>query len=110
MAGRRAGAARRCGARVRGVDREYAAFGGSRMPRASAFCVALMHSLKASSEEAIFDCICVVCMCKTMSDGRERVHVMFVCHERVVGTVGGVPIGSGQKLVFSGQVYLTPAG
>ena len=104
MAGRRAGPARRYGARVRAVDRWSATFGGLRLPRASAFCVALMHSLEASSEEAIFDCICVVCMCKTMSDGRERVHVMFVCHERVVGTVGGVPIGSGQELVFAVQL------
>ena len=35
-----------------------------------------------------------------------RVHVMFVCQVRVVGTVGGVPIGSGQKLIFADQVYL----
>ena len=61
-----------------------------------------MHSLDASSEEAIFDCICVVCMCKTMSDGRERLHVMFVCQVRVVGTVGGAPRGSGEDLVFAG--------
>ena len=51
----------------------------------------------------------VVCMCKTTSDGRERVHVMFVCQVRVVGTVGGAPIGPGQKLVFAVQVYLNVA-
>ena len=39
-------------------------------------------------------------MVKTSSDGRERVHVMFVCQVRVVGTVGGVPISSGQKLIL----------
>ena len=44
-------------------------------------------------------------MVRKSSDGRERVHVMFVCQVRVVGTVGGAPIGPGQKLVFAAPVY-----
>ena len=61
-----------------------------------------MHSLEALSAVVILDCMCMVCMVETSSDGRERVYVMFVCQVRVVGTVGGDPIGSGQKLVFAG--------
>ena len=80
------------------------------MPCAVAFSLALVHSLDASTVEAILSLKCVVCMCKTMSDGRERVHVMFVCQVRVVGTVGGAPIGPGQKLVFAVQVYLNAGG
>ena len=60
-----------------------------------------MHSLDALSAVVILDCMCMVCMVETSSDGRERVHVMFVCQVRVVGTVGGVRIGSGQKLIFA---------
>ena len=48
-----------------------------------------MHSLDALSGVVIFDCMCMVCMVKTSSDGRERVYVMFVCQVRVVGTIGG---------------------
>ena len=48
-----------------------------------------MHSLEALSAVVILDCICMVCMVETSSDGRERVYVMFVCQVRVVGTVGG---------------------
>ena len=58
------------------------------LPRAAAFRVALMHSLWSSSEEAILKCICVVGMCPTSCGGRERLHVMFVCQVRVVGSVG----------------------
>ena len=71
------------------------------MPPAAAIRLAVMHSLEALSAVVILDCICMVCMVETSSDGRERVHVMFVCQVRVLGTVGGVPIGSGQKLVFA---------
>ena len=60
VAGRRAGAARRCGARVLTRDQQHAACGCSRAPHAAAICIALMHSLDASSEEAILDCVCVV--------------------------------------------------
>ena len=54
-----------------------------------------MYSLTAPFAEAILDCICMVCMVETSSDGRERLHVMFVCQVRVVGPVSGVPISSG---------------
>ena len=52
-----------------------------------------MHSLDALSAVVILDCICMVCMVETSSDGRERVHVMFVCQVRVVGTGGEVWLG-----------------
>ena len=42
-----------------------------------------MHSLEALSAVVILDCICMVCMVETSSDGRERVYVMFVCQVRV---------------------------
>ena len=54
--------------------------------------------------------MCMVCMVETSSDGRERVHVMFVCQVRVVGTVGGALRGSGQELVFTVPVYRDPDG
>ena len=76
------------------------------MLRVAAFCLALVHSLRASSEEAIQRCICMVCIGKTSSDGRERVHVFIVCQVRVVGTVGGAPNSSGQELVFAAHVYM----
>ena len=60
-----------------------------------------MHSLEALSAVVILDCMCMVCMVETSADGRERLHVMFVCQVRVVTTVGGAPIGPGQKLVFA---------
>ena len=60
-----------------------------------------MHSLDASDEEAILECVSVVSMCETSSDGRESVHVMFVCHVRVVGHIGSAPIGVDQELVFA---------
>ena len=66
-----------------------------------------MHSLDALSAVVILDCICMVCMVETSSDGRERVYVMFVCQVRVVGTVGGSQNGLYRELVFAGQVYLT---
>ena len=84
--------------------------GGLRVPRAVAFSLAPVHSLDASTVEAILSLKCVVCMYKTMSDGRERVHVMFVCQVRVVGTIGGAPIGPGQKLVFAVRVYSDVGG
>ena len=59
---RRPVAARRCGARVLTQDRQRAACGGVSVPRDAVFCVARMHSLDASSNQAIFDCVCVVCM------------------------------------------------
>ena len=61
----------------------------------------MTHSLRAASDEAIFECVCVVRMVETSSDGRERVHVMFVCQVRVVGTVGSAPISVDQELVFA---------
>ena len=64
-----------------------------------------MHSLEALSAVVILDCICMVCMVETSSDGRERVHVMFVCQVRVVGTVGGSQNGLYRELVFSVVVY-----
>ena len=35
-------------------------------------------------------------------DGRERLHVMFLCHAGVVGTAGYAPIRPGQILIFPG--------
>ena len=80
------------------------------MPRGNVVCIAMMPSLWASSVEAIFDCICVVCVGETSSDGHERVHVMSVCHGRVVASVGHAPIGVDQDLVFAVQVYLNVEG
>lgn len=64
-----------------------------------------MHSLEALSAVVILDCMCMVCMVETSSDGRERVYVMFVCQVRVVGTVGGSQNGLYRELVFSVVVY-----
>ena len=61
------------------------------MPRAAAFCLALMHSLDTASEGAIFDSFCVVCMVETSSEWRERVRVIIVCHVLVDGTRAGAP-------------------
>ena len=47
---------------------------------------------------------------ETSSDGRERLHMMFLCHVGVVGTAGYAPIGPGQNSIFAGRVYSTPAG
>ena len=69
-----------------------------------------MHSLDALSGVVIFDCMCMVCMVETSSDGRERVHVMFVCQVRVVGTVGGSQNGLYRELVFSVGVYSNMVG
>ena len=69
-----------------------------------------MHSLEALSAVVILDCICMVCMVETSSDGRERVHVMFVCQVRVVGTVSGSQNGLYLELVFAGSVYRTMVG
>ena len=77
------------------------------MPPAAAIRLAVMHSLEALSAVVILDCMCMVCMVETSSDGRERVYVMFVCQVRVVGTVGGSQNGLYRELVFVGQVYLT---
>ena len=55
------------------------------MPPAAAIRLAVMHSLEALSAVVILDCMCMVCMVETSSDGRERVYVMFVCQVRVVG-------------------------
>ena len=63
----------RCGCRVRVMDRQDTAFGGSRMPSVAIVCVAVMHSLWTASAEAIFKPVCMVCMCETMCDGPERV-------------------------------------
>ena len=69
-----------------------------------------MHSLDASDVEAILECVSVVSMCEMSSDGRESVHVMFVCHVRVVGHVGSAPIGVDQELVFADLVYKIAVG
>ena len=45
---------------------------------------------------------------ETSSDGRERLHMMFLCHAGVVGTAGYAPIGPGQNSIFAGHVYMTP--
>ena len=47
---------------------------------------------------------------ETSSDGRGRLHVMFLYQVRVVGTVGGALRGSGQDLVFAVHVYMNPDG
>ena len=47
---------------------------------------------------------------ETSSDGRERLHMMFLCHAGVVGTAGYAPIGPGQNLIFAALVYQSPAG
>ena len=70
----------------------------------------MTHSLRAASDEAIFECVCVVRMVETSSDGRERVHVMFVCQVRVVGTAGYARIALNGELVFACLVYKTTAG
>ena len=61
----------------------------------------LVASGDNSDEEAIFECVSVVSVCETSSDGREDVHVMFVCHVRVVGHIGSAPISVDQELVFA---------
>ncbi len=71
------------------------------MPHAAAICVALTHSLWASSEEAICDCVCVVCMVETSSDGRERVRVKCLCPVHYVQCVGprGGALGGARDIV-----------
>ena len=69
-----------------------------------------MHSLEALSAVVILDCMCMVCMVETSSDGRERVYVMFVCQVRVVGTVGGSQNGLYRELVFPVGVYTNMVG
>ena len=84
----------RFGPRVHVRDRQHAAFGGSRVPRAAVFCFALMYStVRPASQEAMLGSLDAVSMVETSSDGRERLHVMFVCQVRVVGTGGEVWIG-----------------
>ena len=64
-----------------------------------------MPSLWAASEEAIFDSVCMVSVRATMSGGHERVHVMFVCHVHMCGTVGHVRKSSHGPVANSVLVY-----
>ena len=48
----------RCRPRVLTQDRQHAAFGGSRVPRAAVFCVALTYStVRPASQEAMLDSV-----------------------------------------------------
>ena len=74
-----------------------------------------MHSLDALSGVVIFDCMCMVCMVETSSDGRERVYVMFVCQGACSGNRSGEPsAGAGTvynlELVFAIPVYRNVEG
>ena len=101
---RRLLAAGRCGGCLLAQGDMPAAFGGFWVPCMPSACLANMHSLDASDMEAIWECVSVVSMCETSSDGRESAHVMFVCHVRVAGHVGSAPIGVDQELVFAGHL------
>ena len=84
----------RFGPRVLDRDWQHAAFGGSRVPRAAAFCVAVVYStVQPAFQEATLGSLDAVCMVETSSDGRERLCMMVLCQVRVVGSVGWSPIG-----------------
>ena len=58
------------------MDPTSAASRAVALPGTAAFCLAMMHSLCASSGEAISECVCVLCMGAMLSGGHERVYVM----------------------------------
>ena len=49
-------------------------------------------------------------MVEMLSDGRERLHVLFFYPLPVVGTIGGVLRGSGQNSIFATHVYMWRCG